>query len=72
MSRSNMVRLDDKEKQALENIKSYHFNTQNVAFGEVIRVLSTHTSNRAAWELKSSMFRAVKNHHRARQGGDSA
>jgi len=39
MSRSNMVRLDDREKEALENIKTYHYNTQSVAFGEVIRVL---------------------------------
>ena len=37
--RTNKVRLDDREQEALRSIKKYHFNSQNVAFGEVIRVL---------------------------------
>ena len=39
MSRSNMVRLDDREYGALQEIKKYHYGSQNVAFGEVVRVL---------------------------------
>ena len=39
MSRNCMIRLDQREYEALENIRSYHYNTDSVPFGEVVRVL---------------------------------
>ena len=39
MSRNNMIRLDDREYEALENIRTFHYNTDSVPFGQVVRAL---------------------------------
>jgi hypothetical protein len=41
-----MIRLDDREYEALENIRTFHYNTDSVPFGQVVRALvNTYVEN---------------------------
>jgi len=46
MTRDKMIRLDQREYEALESVRSYHYNTDSVPFGQVVRALvNTYVKN---------------------------